>query len=437
MSLYQNLFYTDFTHELCSDERMVSLMLEAEWALVKAQEEQGIIPKDTTTTLSGIFRTIEIDIEKLKRAIPLTGNAAAPLVKQLVAEVKKQNEEAAKYIHLGATSQDIVDTATILKAKHFLFWLHEKIATLEQILTQLTHRYRNTVMMGRTLMQQARPITFGLKTAIWLEGIRSLKQQLQSAENELLCIQLGGAVGSQNQYLNRGVRHSFAQILGLRDSTNWHTQRGNLAAFASALGVLMGNLAKIANDIVLLSQTEVGEVFEPSVEGRGTSSTMPHKRNPVLCTSILANAHRVPFGVASLLAAMPQAHERSAGRWQAEWKTLDDLLGLTAGAMEKSIELLGGLEVNEERMRQNIELTSGLIFAETVALALAEKAGKQAAHDLIKKACQTATAEGKHLLEIVEQMDLGFTSKELSDFFQPEHAIGDSLDIIDEILANK
>lgn len=437
MSLYQKLFYADFTHQLCSDERMVILMLEAELALLKAQEEQGIIPKDTTRTLSNIFDTIEIDIEMLKRAIPLTGNAAAPLVKQLVAEVKKQNEEAAKYIHLGATSQDIVDTATVLKAKLFLQWLHEKLATLERLLIQLTQRYRKTVMMGRTLMQQARPITFGLKTAHWLESIRSMKQHLQSAENQLLCIQLGGAVGSQNQYLSQKVRHSFAQILGLGDSINWHSQRGNIAAFASALGILTGSLAKIANDIVLLSQTEVGEVSEPSSEGRGTSSTMPHKRNPVLSTSILANAHRVPFLVASLLAAMPQAHERSAGRWHAEWETLDDILGLSGGALEKSIELLGGLVVNEGRMRQNIELTSGLIFAETVALALAAKTGKQVAHDLIKKACQTATVEGKHLLKVLEGMDLGFRPRELIDLFQVENALGHNLEIIDEILAKR
>lgn len=431
------MFYADFTKRLCADESMLSLMLEVELALAKAQEKQGLLPKQTAQTLSDIFQTIEIDLEKLKKEVPLTGNAAAPLVKQLVAAVKMKNEEAAGYIHLGATSQDVVDTATVLKVKRFLHWLHEKIGALEKLLVELTRRHRNTLMMGRTLLQQARAITFGLKTAFWLQGVRSANHHIQSIENQLLVIQLGGAVGSQNQYINQEVRRSFAEILGLQDSVNWHTRRTNLAAFASALAVLAGSLAKIANDIILLSQTEVGEVFEAAAEGRGASSTMPHKRNPVLSAIILANAHRTPFLAASILAAMPQAHERSAGLWHSEWETLDDMMGLTAGALEKSIEMLKGLEVNEKRMRQNIEETKGLIFAETVALVLAEKKGKQAAHNLIKTACQKATAREKSLRSVLEEMNLGFSSTELDEFFQAEKAVGFSLEIIDEILTKK
>lgn len=423
--------------ELCSDERLVDFMLETELALAKAQEQHGIIPKGTAATLQQIFQKINIDIEKIKEQIPLSGNAAAPFVKQLIAAIKKENPEVAKYIHLGATSQDIVDTATALKAKHFFIWLNEKITSLEKKLNQLTRQHRQTVMIGRTLLQQARPITFGLKTAGWLQGIRSIKYHLQSAENELLCIQLGGAVGSQNQYLTNRVRQSFAETLGLKNTPNWHTQREKIAVIASYFGVLAGSLGKIAKDIVLLSQTEVGEVFEPVSEGRGTSSTMPHKRNPVLSTAILANAHRVPFLVATILAAMPQAHERSAGLWHSEWETLDDIIGLTAGALEKAIELLDGLEVNEKRMRQNIELTKGLVFAETVALALAEKMGVQEAYNLIKEACQKSKTQGKHLREVLENMDLDFTENQLNELFKPENSIGQSLEFIDEFLAQK
>jgi 3-carboxy-cis,cis-muconate cycloisomerase len=404
---------------------------------VKAQARNGIIPKQTAQLLEESLKNVDIDIEALKKAIPLTGNAAAPLVKQLVTAVKKDNEEAARYIHLGATSQDIVDTATILKIKYFLIWIKEQLDALEDALTTLTRTHRDTVMAGRTLMQQARPITFGLKTAGWLQGIRSAKTYLKATEQQLLCIQLGGAVGSRNEYITKDVRKSFAEILGLQDTPGWHTQRTSIAAFASALGVLCGSLAKIANDVVLLSQTEVGEVFEPSAPGRGTSSTMPHKRNPVLCTTILANAHRVPFLVASMLAAMPQSHERSAGRWHSEWETLDDIMGLGGGTLVQAIVLMQGLEVNQSRMRQNIDLTQGLIFAETVALALAETQGKQAAHDTIKTACGQVTATGKSLRSILEEMNLGFTTENLDHFFQPENAIGASLEIIDEILATK
>jgi 3-carboxy-cis,cis-muconate cycloisomerase len=414
---------------------MVSFILEVELALAKAQEQSNLIPQSTAATLEQLFREINIDTEKLIAEIPLAGNAAAPCVKQLIAEVKKVKPEAAGYIHLGATSQDVVDTAFILKAKRYLNWLHAKLSAFTHILLQLTNQHRRTLMIGRTLMQQARAITFGLKTAGWLQGIYAARHHLRSAEKELLAIQLGGAVGSQNEYLTQPVRAAFAENLGLKNVPGWHTQRANIAAFASALGILSGTLGKIAGDIVLLSQTEVGEVFEPAAAGRGTSSTMPHKRNPILSTAILANAHRIPFLVATILAAMPQAHERSAGLWHAEWETLDDLLGLSAGAVEKSIELLEGLEVNKEQMLQNIDLTKGLVFAETVALKLAEKMGKQEAHHLVEEACQKAVGEGKHLREVLENMELNFSKSELGEFFKPENAIGQSLEIIDEILA--
>ena len=432
--MYQKFFYSEFTNQLCSDRRWVELMLEVELALIKAQEQNDIIPKGTAARLKIHLQNIQIDHENLREQIPLTGNAAAPLVKYLVSALKKENEEAAEYLHLGATSQDIVDTATILKTNHFLRWLHEKLILLENILIDLTEQHRFTLMMGRTLMQQARPISFGLKTAGWLQAVRSAKIHLASAEDQLLYIQLGASVGAENQYLNKEIRASFAKILGLKNGPNWHTQRTNIAAFASALAILSGSLGKIARDVVLLSQTEVGEVSEPATPGRGTSSTLPHKRNPVLSIAVLANAHRTPFLVASLLAAMPQELERAAGLWQSEWETLDDILGLTAGAMEKAIELLEGLEVNKERMLANIKLSKGLIFAEPLAFALAGKMGKQSADDLIKKACQKAVEQNRPLREILDALNLDLSKEELDQLFKPENAIGNSLEIIDEIL---
>lgn len=432
--MYQKLFYTDFTTQLCSNESILKLMLRIEMALAKAQESNGIIPDGTTSILKAIFEKTDIDIKYLIDQIPLSGNAAAPFVKQLITIAKNENKEAAKYIHLGATSQDIIDTASILKAQKYLKWLMSKIETLEEILLKLTKQHSQTVMIGRTLMQQARPITFGLKTTKWLQGIRSAKVHILSAKRQLCCIQLGGAVGSQNQYLTKEVRQSFAELLQLKNVPSWHTQRENIAAFCSALGLLSGSLGKIAKDIVLLSQSEISEVFEPAAQGRGTSSTMPHKRNPILSTSILANAHRIPFLVASILAAIPQSHERSAGLWHSEWETLDDILGLAAGALEKAIELLDGLEVNAKRMRQNIDLTKGLVFAETAALELAKEIGKEASHDLIKEACKITVDQGTHLRKVLGKMDLGFSEKQLNEMFKPETAIGQSLEIIKEIL---
>ncbi|MFK8160952.1 MAG: adenylosuccinate lyase family protein [Lewinella sp.] len=435
MSLYQKLFYTDFTKQLCSDEASVQRMVSVEVALVKAQAKQGIIPGSVAESLLKSMAQVDVNMEALKAAIPLTGNAAAPLVKQIVAAVKANKPEDAKYIHLGATSQDIVDTATAFKINKFLSWVNKKIDHLEVALTDLTKTHRSTVMAGRTLMQQARPITFGLKTAGWLQSIRAARNTLKAAEEQVLHVQLGGAVGSRNEYLTKAVRSAVAAELGLGDALAWHTQRVGVAAFASALGVLCGTLAKMANDVVLLSQTEVGEVFEPAADGRGTSSTMPHKRNPVLSTGILANAHRVPFLVATILAAMPHEHERSAGRWHAEWEALDDIIGLGGGALVQCLVVMQGLEVNTGRMLQNIDLTQGLVFAETVSLALAETQGKQTAHSIVKTACQQAIASGKHLQAVLEDMDLPFTPTELDQFFRPELAIGASQEIIDETLS--
>lgn len=435
MSLYRHLFYTEFTENLCAAQSMIDFMMATELALAKAQEVHSIIPGGTANQLELIFQELEIDIEKLQKAIPLSGNATPPLLKQIIPAVKLKNEAIAEYIHLGATSQDIVDTATVLKLKAYLTWLFEKLKLIERALIALTKRYRQTIMIGRTLMQQARPITLGLKTAQWLKGVHAAKLHLQSTTNNLLRIQLGGAVGSQNQFLTKEVRQSFAELLNLKDALPWHTQRTDIAAFASALGLLSGSIGKIAQDIVLLSQTEVAEVFEPTAEGRGISSTMPHKRNPVLSTAILANVHRIPFLVSSILAAIPQTHERAAGAWHSEWETLDDIIGLTAGAVEKSIEVLDGLEVDENRMLHNLEITKGLVYAETVSLALAGKIGKQAAHESIKEACKKAKLNKQHLREVIAESFTNFSDQELNDLFSPKNAIGRSLEIIDEILA--
>lgn len=436
MRLYSELFYSKFTDELCSPEHFVRLMMEAELALVQAQEQHQIVPPDTAAGLKKYFGELSIDLEVLASKIALSGNAAAPLVKLLVEGVQEKDPELAKYIHLGATSQDMVDTATMLKSREFLVWLESQLFNLEKCLQELTRKHRATVMMGRTLMQQARPITFGLKTASWLQGIRAATRQVTGLKSALLSVQLAGAVGSQNGYITSAVRKSFAQLLQLQDAPVWHTQRVSMASLASGLGILVGSLAKIGEDIVLLSQTEVGEVTEPFLPGRGTSSTLPHKRNPILSTAILANAKRVPFLVATILAAMPQAYERAAGAWHAEWETLDDIFGLTAGAVEKALELLQGLEIDQQRMRENIELTQGLIYAEVVSLALAKEIGKEKAHEVIKSACQQAVKEGRHLQVIIEVLELGFSQSELEALFQAENAIGLSLEIIDEILAS-
>lgn len=434
MSLYSEIFYSDEINELFSEKNLVGQMLQFEAVLAVSQARQGIIPVTSAEIIGHCCSADLIDFEALKTSIKLSGNAAIPLIKQLTDIVKKKDIEAAKYVHLGATSQDVIDTATVLQIKDFIDWVEEKLNVLEKNLIFLTQKHRSTVMIGRTLLQQAKPITFGLKTALFLESISRSKERINEAKKRILVVQLSGAVGSQNQNITGVVKQVFAEILELNIANSWHTNRDNFVEFASVLGVLVGSLGKIAKDFSLLMQTEVAEVFEGAAKGKGGSSTMPHKRNPVTSTAILANASRVPNLVATMLSIMPQEHERSVGLWHAEWEVLNEIMLLTAGTIERSIELIEGLEVDENRMIENLELTKGLIYAENISLKLAQKIGKSAAHDLIEKACKMAISEKKHLKEILQ--DLAIDLPNLDELFKPENSIGLSFEIIDEILKN-
>ena len=432
MSLYSELFYSQEVNEIFSDRNTIASMLQVEAALAEAQAFNGIISKESARIISGCCSAEMIDISKLKKDIKLGGNAAIPLVQQLTKVVKNHDFEASKYVHLGATSQDIVDTATVLQIAQFLNWLDNKLLILKAELMKITEKHKKTVMVGRTLLQQARPITFGLKTSAWLEGVCRSIERIQEPRKRLLVVQLSGAVGSQNKNLSAEVISSFAEILGLQNSFSWQSQRDNLNELASKLGIITGSLGKIARDISLLMQTEVGEVFEGAAEGKGGSSTMPHKRNPVTCAAILANSTRVPHLVGSMLSSMLQEHERSAGNWHAEWEVLTEIMLLSAGSLEKTVDLISGLEVNEKRMLENIEITQGLIFAENVSLALASKMGKIQAHELVEKACKSAISKNKHLKEVLIENNVELEN--LEELFKPENSIGNSVEIVDSIL---
>lgn len=432
MSLYSEYFYSKTINELFSDKQTIVQMLRFEGALAMSQAENGIIPPQAANIIDNCCQVDFIDIDKLKSEIKLGGNAAIPLVKQLTRIVKNNDVEASKYVHLGATSQDVVDTATVLQMQEYWYWLNDKLTELSTFLVEITKKHRNTLMIGRTLLQQARPITFGLKTSGWLQSIERSKERMKNTQKRVLVIQLSGAVGSGNANLSKSVQQSLADILDLKSSFSWQANRDNLVEAASVFGILNQSLGKIAKDVSLMMQTEVGEVFEGAGEGKGGSSTMPHKRNPVTCAAILANANRIPNLVATLLAAMPQEHERSAGLWHSEWEVLTEIMLLTAGSIEKAIELISGLEVDEKRMLQNLELTKGLIYAENVSLALAIKIGKINAHELVEKACKSAISQQKHLKEVLEKMNVDLPN--LEELFKAENSIGNSLEIIDEIL---
>lgn len=434
MSIYTSLFYSTELSSLFCDSNTITQMIRAEVSLAKAQANKGLFSNAIAEIIQTSCSVDKIDLEQLKQDIVLGGNAAIPLVKQLTQIVKKTNEEAAKYIHLGATSQDIVDTATVLQIKDYLFWMEEKIQQLEKVLLGLTQKHKQTLMVGRTLLQQAKPTTFGFKTAGWLTAICRSKVRLQGLKERVLVIQLNGAVGNGNSNISIEVQEEFAKILGLAPTFTWHSHRDNLAELASGLGILGTSLGKIAKDISLLMQTEIAEVFEGAASGKGGSSTMPHKRNPVTCAAILANANRLPHLVATMLAAMPQEQERSAGLWHSEWEVLTEIMQLTAGSLEKSILLLENLEVDDSRMLENLELTKGLIYAENVSFELAKKMGKVNAHEMIEQACKKAIQEHKHLKTVLIEMNLEIS--DLDALFDPKNAIGLSLELIEQVVKN-
>ncbi len=428
--LYENLFYDKAVNVLFTDKATVAYMLQFEATLAKAQAIHGMIPGAAAKAIDAACVVENIDFEALIHGIGLGGNINIPLIKQLTAVVKKTNTVGAKYVHFGATSQDVIDTATVLQARDALILIQKNLEKLIAQLTYLIDNHRDTLMIGRSFMQQARPITFGFKVATWLDGMLRSKKRIEHLLQNNLPLQLGGAVGTLASMPEKGllIRETMATLLGLSTpSVSWHTQRDNLAEIATTLGILTGSISKIAKDISLLMQTEIGEVFEPSGAGKGGSSTMPHKRNPVGCTAILANATRVPPLVSTMLLCMTHDHERATCTWHAEWETLSDIIKLTAGALRQANEITNGLEVDKERMLENIEITEGLIFAENVSLALAEKIGKAEAHELVEVACKEVLKTHKHLKIIIlgnKNAMSHLNIEQLDALFDPKNSVG-------------
>lgn len=439
-SLFESLFYKTEVNALFSAEAYLSAILRFEAALAEAQAEHGMIPAPAAKTIADCCTIDQLDLPLLIQQIGLAGNPNIPLVKQLTASVKKTDPEAAKYVHLGATSQDVIDTAMVLQLKSALHIVQKDLQQLIFQLRELAIAHRHTIMAGRSFMQHARPITFGFKVATWLDGVLRASTRMEHLVQNNLVLQFGGAVGTLAGFDNKAlsIAESLAQKLDLSlPPISWHTQRDRMVELASAMGILVGNLGKIAKDISLLMQTEIGEVFEPAGAGKGGSSTMPHKRNPVGCVAILAAAQRTPGLVSTLMQSMPQDHERATGLWHAEWLPLAELCKLTAGALQQAMILTDGLEVDAERMRQNLELTKGLIFAENVSLALAEKVGKAVAHEWMEAHCKTVQATQKHLKAVLleaPQIRQYLSEGEIETLFDPVNALGECDRLIDAVI---
>jgi len=400
------MFSTDAMQSVFGPAACVQRMLDVEAALARAEAACGVIPEAAVQPIAAHCNAQQIDLDALARAAGASGNLAIPLVKQLTQRVAQADADAAKYVHWGATSQDVIDTGMVLQLRDALDLIDADLDTLCDTLAKLAAAHRDTVMIGRTWMQHALPITFGLKAAEWLDGLLRHRQRLAALRSRALALQFGGAAGTLASLGNKGIDVAAALAADLAlplPAAPWHTQRDRFTEVATVLGMLTGSLGKIARDISLQMQTEVGELAEPSAPGRGGSSTMPHKRNPVGCAAVLTAAVRVPGLVATMLAGMVQEHERALGGWQAEWDTLPEIVELCAGALRQMRDVVGDLQVDVARMRANLEATHGLIMAEAVTLALGSAIGRMEAHHLVERACRTAVDSSRHLRDVLKQ----------------------------------
>ena len=439
-SLLDQLFSTSAMSELFSGASWVQRMLDVEAALSKAEAALGVVPAAVAQAIATKCDVTLIDFAALGRDVALAGNLAIPLVKQLTALVAKDDQEAAKFVHWGATSQDVIDTAWVLQLRNALALIEIDLQRLSSALVTLIKQHRSTLMVGRTLLQHALPITFGLKAAGWLDAITRQRARLTEMKPRVLVLQFGGAVGTLASLSGQGndVATALAKELKLgQPDLSWHSHRDRVVEVATNLAILVGTLGKIARDISLGMQTEIGELAEPTAPGRGGSSTMPHKRNPIGCAVVLSVAARVPGLVSTMLTTMPQEHERGLGGWHAEWETLPEIVRLAAGALHHMCEVIATLKVDAARMKINLDATNGLIMAEAVTTALGKRIGRQSAHELVEQACRRAQIERKHLREVLVE-DATFSAhigeQELERLMDPVNYLGDSENFIQRVL---
>jgi len=376
------LFTTDAMRAVFSDRAGLQRMLDFEAALARAEAATGVIPAAAANVIGSHCLAGGFDLQALRDAARNAGNLAIPMVAALTRAVAADGGDARGFVHWGATSQDAIDTGLVLQLRDALDLIEADLARLADALREQVLRHRATVLAGRTWLQQALPVTLGLKFAGTLDAVERHRERMTALRPRLLVLQFGGAAGTLASLGSRGpaVADALAADLNLGvASVPWHTQRDRVCEAATTHGLVVATLGKLARDLSLLAQTEVGEAFEAAAPGRGGSSTLPHKRNPVGAAIALAAAVRVPGPVATMLSAAVQEHERGLGNWPAEWESLPEIVLLTAGALDAMANAVAGLEVDEPRMRANLDLLRGQLLAEAVQMALAPSLGRDVA----------------------------------------------------------
>ncbi len=432
------IFVSPAFAELFSDRALLQAMLDFQSGLARAEADCGVIPGDCVESISKACHANLYDIDEIGRQAALAGNPAIPLVKALTGEV---SGDAARFVHWGATSQDVMDSALMLLARSGLTQIAADLTGAIEAAISLAEKHNGTILAGRTLMQQALPITFAAKVSVWLSGLVAARRRVRQLAGENLAVQFAGAVGTLAALGEDGpaVRATLAKTLNLPDPGGpWHTERARIADIACGLGLLSGSVSKIATDVMLLMQSEVGEAAEPAGPGRGGSSTMPHKRNPVAAAAIRANHRRIVGLVPTMLMIMEHEHERGLGAWAAEWETFRDVFRLAGGSAALIGQTVAGLEINEAAMADNLNRSAGQVMAESLMMALATGTGKAKAHSLVENASRRAVREKRDLAAIaIEDPEINghLSPEEIRAAFSPATYLGTSDDVVARTLA--
>ncbi len=438
--LFRPIFVPERFSEAVSGRVWLGAMLEAERALAVAQARAGLIPRLAAEIIVSCCDADRFVPEKIGRKGRAQGNPVPPLVRALTRAVSEVSEDAAGHVHKGATSQDIMDTAAMLVCRNALGLILAEVDGIAAACARLADTYRDTMMPGRTLLQQALPTTLGKKAAGWLVSVLEVGTRLREVRESGLAVQLGGAAGTLASLGSSGtqVLGEFARELDLVEPVvPWHTDRVRISDIGGTLSLVAGVLGKISQDVILMAQTEIGEVAEPVGEGSGGSSTLPHKQNPILSVTAAANARRVLDLSHTLQTAMVGEHERATGAWHSEWETLSDALALAGGAAAAVREVTEGLEVYPEKMLENLNATGGLLLAENVATVATERLGRLEAHDLVEASSHRALESGRSLREeLLSEPGLGevLSEEEIDAALDPARYLGSAGEFVDRAL---
>lgn len=434
---FKDLYSTTAMRAVFDDVALLQKWLDVEVALAQAEAELGLIPAAAAAEIAHRARAENLNPQRLKALIDQTVHPIVPLIRVLAEACA---DHAGEYIHWGATTQDIMDTATILQLKEAVVILENRLVELIELLTDLARRHRDTLMAGRTHGQQALPITFGFKAAIWLAEMGRHQQRLEECKPRLLVGQFAGAVGTLASVPEQGlqIQARMMELLGLGvPPISWHTARDNVAEFTMLLGLIAGTTGKIAREIIALQKTEVGEVEEPFNEGKVGSSTMPHKRNPMLGEAVVALARLVMNLTPNALNGLIQEHERDWTYEHMEWAYLPEVCLMTDGALHVLIRIIAGLRVNPERMRQNLGQLNGLMLSERVMLALGKKLGRQTAHDIVYACAMRAYENNRPFRETLTEHSLvsqHLGPAEIDELLDPQQYTGLAGVFVDRVL---